>query len=670
MIVEQQDFNTFFEWLIANAAQFGIVVVAAIVLGIFCGYLVAVLRHGPFEAFYVVAQVMAQAVPDFLRTSPRRVMAIARLAIKEALRRKVILVTFAIFAATLLFGGWFLNSGSDHPDRVYVNFVMFGTQMLVLLMGMLISAFSLPEDIKNKTIFTIVTKPVRATEIVLGRIVGFGLLGTALLLLMGGISFLFVWRGLAHTHQIVGETQTLAAFVELGADQRSRLTNRRASENAILEAQTNIVSGHQHRLEVIVDTRAPDDPQPLQTSNIVRTTNLPDGRIEYQRVVCLPTAGHTHPVIVEGEGDAATIRLGPAVGFFRARVPVYAEKLQFYDRQGEPKTRGISVGKMSNYRGYVDGGDFRIRTSLSKAELTFDNFTTSLFPRVDRGEAEIVPLELNLGVFRTYKGQDIEKRVTAGIQFESVPANEAENRLVSEMIDFETNEYAIQTMPVSRKLVGKMYSPDGKLLEEGQYDLFDEYAANGKLKLILKCRDYNQYIGLAQADVYFRSGDHPYLLNFVKGYTGIWCQMMIIIALGVALSTFLSAPITMLGAVVVIIIGFFSTFIQDLTRPDHEGGGPVESAIRVITQQNMVYEMDTGVFTTVIKNIDRGLVQVLNGTTYLAPDFSRLSFADYLTYGYAINGNQVCIALALTFAFCLGLTIVGYFALKTREIAK
>ena len=70
---------------------------------------------------------------------------------------------------------------------------------------------------------------------------------------------------------------------------------------------------------------------------------------------------------------------------------------------------------------------------------------------------------MTLGVFRTYKGQDIEKRVTAGIQFESVPANEAENRLVSEMIDFETNEYAIQTMPVSRKLVGKMYSPDGNL---------------------------------------------------------------------------------------------------------------------------------------------------------------------------------------------------------------
>ena len=37
--------------------------------------------------------------------------------------------------------------------------------------------FSLPADIKTKTIYTVVTKPVRPGEIVLGRIVGFSLVG-------------------------------------------------------------------------------------------------------------------------------------------------------------------------------------------------------------------------------------------------------------------------------------------------------------------------------------------------------------------------------------------------------------------------------------------------------------------------------------------------------------
>ena len=107
MVVE--DFVIYSQWLSSGIVQFGFIVLTAILLGVFAGYLIAAFRHGPFEAFYVVAQVVGQAVPDFLFTSPRRTIAIARLAIKESLRRKVILVTFGIFAASLLFGGWLIG---------------------------------------------------------------------------------------------------------------------------------------------------------------------------------------------------------------------------------------------------------------------------------------------------------------------------------------------------------------------------------------------------------------------------------------------------------------------------------------------------------------------------------------------------------------------------------
>ena len=153
MVVE--NFVNFSEWIGPAAAIFGLLLIAATVLGLFFGYLIASFRHGPFEAFYVVAQVCADAPKDFFGTSFSRVMAIARLAIKEALRRRIILVTFGIFALALLFGGWFMSGGSDHPDRIYINFVFWGTQLLVLMMGLLISAFSLPDDIKKKTIYTI-----------------------------------------------------------------------------------------------------------------------------------------------------------------------------------------------------------------------------------------------------------------------------------------------------------------------------------------------------------------------------------------------------------------------------------------------------------------------------------------------------------------------------------
>ena len=664
MVVE--DFLTYSQWLSGGLPLFGLILLTAVILGIFFGYVVSAFRHGPFEAFYVVAQVIAQAIPDFLHTSPRRVFAIARLAIKEALRRKVILVTFGIFATTLLFGGWFMNTGSEHPDRIYVNFVLWGTQLLVLLMGMLISAFSLPEDIKNKTIFTVVTKPVRPTEIVIGRIVGFGLLGTALLALMGVVSFFFVWRGLSHEHQIVGDTQTIASFVEIPEDRRSRITGRRVSDDAVMEAQTNTVSGHSHRIELIEDIRDANEPPPRKLSNVIDQTSLEDGRTVYRRVVCIPVGGHTHMVTVDGQGESARISLGPAIGYFRARVPVYASHLQFYNRQGSPDVKGINVGKEWEYRGYVDGGNSRSRTSLSKAEFDFENFSADRFHQSD-----IIPLEMTLGVFRTYKG-DIEKRVTGGIQFESIPdSKETDNVFVSDVIGFETNEYSIQTLPISRKLYGKLIAPDGKLVDKGEYDLFDDFAGkNNKIRLNLTCQDVNQYLGVARADLYFRAGDQVYWWNFVKGYVGIWCQMMIIIAMGVALSTFLSAPITMLGTVVMIIVGFTTTFIREMTSVGHQGGGPIESMIRVVTQKNMVLDLDTGVLTTLIEQVDNLIVATLNAITYLAPNFSQLNFSDYLTFGYAIDIQRVLVAITITVAFCVGLTLLGYFALKTREIAK
>src|SRR4029079_519823 len=165
------------------------------------------LQYGPSEAFYYVARSIFTAVTEDLpRFSPRRTFAVARLAVKEAIGTKI-LVGCGIFLLLLLIAGMFLDTGSRdpvyNPARVYLSFVLWSTNCLVILMALLLSAFSLPNDIKNRTIYTVVTKPIRASEIVLGRTLGFAAVGTAMLLLMGVISYLFVTWSLSHDHAIV-----------------------------------------------------------------------------------------------------------------------------------------------------------------------------------------------------------------------------------------------------------------------------------------------------------------------------------------------------------------------------------------------------------------------------------------------------------------------------------
>ena len=147
------------------------------------------------EGFGDTGRAWSAGVRDLLSMSPRRVRALSWLAIKESIRRKVIVV-FAVFILILLYAGWFLDPKSTNPAVLYLSFVLTATSYLVLIMALFLSALSLPNDIKNRTLHTIVTKPVRTSEIVLARILGFMTVGTCLLVLMGVISYVFVVRGL------------------------------------------------------------------------------------------------------------------------------------------------------------------------------------------------------------------------------------------------------------------------------------------------------------------------------------------------------------------------------------------------------------------------------------------------------------------------------------------
>jgi hypothetical protein len=71
-----------------------------------------------------------------------------------------------------------------------------------------------------------------------------------------------------------------------------------------------------------------------------------------------------------------------------------------------------------------------------------------------------------------------------------------------------------------------------------------------------------------------------------------------------------------------------------------------------------------------MKTLDDGLEGAMRAVASVLPDFPSLSSATYVAQGYnipdAVVGRQLLIALA----YVIGLTIAGYFLLRTREVAK
>ena len=124
----------------------------------------------------------------------RRIWGLTLLTFKEALRRRM-LYAVSVLLVLFLFGGWFLDSKPEDQLRNYVQFVFGAMTFFFLILAVILAAFSIPADIKNQTIQTIVTKPVERFEIVLGRFFGYVAVLSLVLFVMATVSLLYVVRG-------------------------------------------------------------------------------------------------------------------------------------------------------------------------------------------------------------------------------------------------------------------------------------------------------------------------------------------------------------------------------------------------------------------------------------------------------------------------------------------
>jgi len=560
-------------------------------LGFFVCYVVAMVRQGPSEGFFSIAKVIYDLFrTDLPKTSVFRIWAIAKLAFLEAIRRKVLAV-IAIFIIGILFAGWFLDKSAEDPAKLYISFVLTATNYLILLLGLFLSSFSLPADIKNRTIYTIVTKPVRPTEIVLGRIVGFALIGSVILAVLGVLSYTFVVRGLKHSHEVA----TISSDGKVGVTDRSGAHSHNFRLNQDGKGVTDNVKGHQHTVTAVEV----------------------NGETKYD--------------------------VGPPTGDLSARVPLYGS-LKYTDRSGV-EGAGLNVGYMSEYRKFIAGG------SLSSAIWQFENIKAADFP-------DGLQIEMNIEAFRTYKG-DIVTPVRGSLILRSPDETvESERRsfLVKESVDRKTIPLTLSGF---------------KLNQPATLELFKDLVVDGRLQVIIRCEDSQQYLGMAAGDLSLLAGEKTFAWNFFKGYVSIWLQMVIVICFGVMYSTFLSGPVAMVATMSSLILGFFGGNIDTFFNSQYNGGGPVEAIVRILTQKGTMIDLDMGnqALEKTIQTIDYGLMSGVSTLKSAVPNFGQLGTSDFIAYGVDLFDGLLARHMLIALGYFLMTTIIGYFFIKTREMA-
>lgn len=173
---------------------------------------------------------------------------IARLTFREAARRKILLVALILGLLFLvIFGIGFhyiladlekqSNQTSLITQREICNFIMMAAMYVVnfltVMMTVLTSVDTLSGEIASGTIHTIVSKPIRRFEVVLGKWLGYaGMLTLYLVLMAGGVLLLVYLRsGYTPPHLLRGvamlwlNAMLLLSVSLLGGATLSTLTN-------------------------------------------------------------------------------------------------------------------------------------------------------------------------------------------------------------------------------------------------------------------------------------------------------------------------------------------------------------------------------------------------------------------------------------------------------------
>jgi len=123
----------------------------------------------------------------------RGIWAVAKNTIKQALRMKIAVV-FIIMLLVLLPVLGITTTGDETLKGRLQTFVSYGlslTSLLLCLLTIIISIYTVTSDIKYRQIYTVITKPIRRYQFLLGKLLGIMIIDIVLLVLFSSFIYFF-----------------------------------------------------------------------------------------------------------------------------------------------------------------------------------------------------------------------------------------------------------------------------------------------------------------------------------------------------------------------------------------------------------------------------------------------------------------------------------------------
>jgi len=606
-----------------------------------------------YMGFVVLAKVAWLLLPEVFAMRSRRLYAIAKQSVTEATRRMwAPWVVIVLFAVILAFTHWFLPASQQRPaelGRIYVGTLSLLCMLLLTVMVTILAPLSLPQDIQMQTIYTVVSKPVRRLELILGRILGYMTIVTALTLIFGGISLVYLKRNIGGT---IDEITAQAAKIRETDPDRARVLLEQAEQMQTRMSARLPVKGSL----TFVDSRGTPTIKGIDVGQELEFRSHIEGATE---AAAIWTFGGAVPDPLDPK--LRLNRLVPVPSLLKAgtieavedQVALFQYRVNAIERQPQGGGKDGSADSTQ-----LQSQIQELRADSQKKQAEFDSLIAKAKAADVEKKADVaeglrdqaaalhsppVPMEMTFTIYRTTKGR-VGEPVYAEIEVENPLSNIPKFRTTFPIREYYTNK---RNLP-SSYLVGSL----------------------GNLRVTIRCKSPTQYLGMAESDFYLLANAGDFGTNFFKGLFGIWLQAIVLTTIGVFAGTFLSWPVALLFTIAFFVAGHAAfAVLRDFFLSTVIGGGPFESLIRLLTHDNQMSDLAATPGVVVAKTLDAVIMPVMSRMVYLIPNLSSLDVTNTVAEGFAVTGPLVLSNTIIALAYVVPFSIFGYFILKNREVA-
>ncbi|HEV8377241.1 MAG TPA: hypothetical protein VGP99_00200 [Tepidisphaeraceae bacterium] len=646
----------------------------------------------------VVLVGLGIGLKDVLRFSITRAWAISGVCFRQSIRRRVLWLTPLVILGVLIVAQFQKPVDAQDAVRQTTSYCLFATGLLVAIVTIILACTNLPQEIENRVIYTVATKPTTRLEIVIGKVIGFCRVSFWILVIMG----LFSWGYLRFSDWRL--RSAISAQLDAGGvDQISRPTLEYYRDHGTLHARELVLPT---KLSVYSHEPMKEDDRWVASGGegeilvpfLLDRAQFPPPLVEQRSAI--------GPGLISNQGDAQLVVRMRSQPVLDLKAPTTSPTTAPTTEPANPRARpSITVEfRNANFDSVFLAGTWEVLPGdwrELRIAIPYDGIQ-KLLPDIGPRQVYVVLIGMGEGYEYTISKDNLKidlptaqptypvgevmfggrigqygQQLKGGGQrvavFEfhddQLPAQRAYPFELRVGLESARNEDAVEEDYATKITLDFYNRTNGNrstrvLYPENNRPIYFEMGSaavvGGQFDVVVRMHTPG-WAGLRPgkfASLKLVRNDQAFAWNLIKSLTILWLMSLLVTIISIFCSTFLSWPIAVVLTLVILFGRWGAMQLGDVT----------DAGFGRRVAEDMFKGSNAATYRTVSETVDI-LVKTMGIVSSVLPDVSQFGALEDIQQGVAVPPATLLASLQVALGFGIPLLVLAYIFLKYKEVA-